>query len=256
MKSLSLYQPKDTYIHRGIDPFTKVIYLICSIIGVFFAPNHIAAGALTLLNIIILIWAKELKRASMTIFGSFVLLLTIFVIQSLFNPNNHTLLFRLGPIHIYEEGFRFALTISFRVVNIIAASSVLVLTTSPTNVVEACVRRGLPAKGGYVITSILQIIPTMMSSAETIREAQQSRGMAVDGNLVTRFKAFLPLLGPIVMSSLMTIQDKAMALEVRGFSAKTKKTFFRDEHVSPFMPILRILIVVGTFLLLVWRFVQ
>jgi energy-coupling factor transport system permease protein len=256
MKSISLYQPRDTFIHQGIDPFTKLLYLLCSILAAFFIPTFLGAAILLLINVCLLTWARELSRALVTLTGSLVLLLTIFIIQGLFNPANHTLLWKLGPIHFYQEGLLFALTISFRVVNIIAASSVLVLTTSPSSLMEACVRRGLPAKMGYVTTSILQVIPAMMTSAARIREAQQSRGMTMNGKLIARIKAFIPLLGPVVMSSLMSLQEKAMALEVRAFSVKTKKTFYHEERVLPYVPLLRITMVLATLVIVVWGIVH
>lgn len=256
MKAISLYQPKNTFIHQGVDPFTKLLYLFCSIVAAFFIPSFLGAAILIVVNLVILAAAHELKRAITAIVGSIILLATIFIIQGLFNPHNHTLLFHIGPVRVYKEGLLFALTISFRVVNIIAASSVLVLTTSPARVMDACVRRGLSPKAGYVITSIMQIIPAMMGSMATIREAQQSRGMSLKGNLTQRFRAFLPLLGPVVMSSLMTIQEKAMALEVRGFSVKTSKTFYHDDPVLPGMVFVRILMVALTVFIIVWRFVR
>jgi energy-coupling factor transport system permease protein len=252
MKFISLYQPKDTFIHQGIDPFTKLIYLFCSIVAAFAVPTFWGATLLLLLHLILLAWARELKRAIQTIFGSLLLLISIFVIQGLFNPDNQTLLLTVGPVRVYEEGLLFALTISLRVVNIIAASCVLIMTTSPSRVMESCVRRGLSPKVGYVVTAIIQIIPAMMSSVVRIREAQQSRGMSMDGNVFRRFRSLLPLLGPVVMSSLMTIQDKAMALEVRGFSVKGKKTFFHDEPTLPGMAAVRILLVVLTALTIAW----
>jgi energy-coupling factor transport system permease protein len=253
MKSISLYRHKDTFIHEVIDPFTKLIYLFCSIVAAFAIPTFWGAAVMILMNLVLLAWARELKRALQTILGSLVLLITISVIQGLFNPGNQTLLFTVGPVHVYKEGMLFALTISLRVVNIIAASCVLVMTTSPTRVMDSCVRRGLSPKAGYVITSIIQIIPVMMSSVATIREAQQSRGMSMSGNVFQRFRSFLPLLGPVVMSSLMTIQDKAMALEVRGFSVNTKKTFYHDDDLTPKgMAVVRIGLILLTALTIVW----
>lgn len=256
MKSISLYQARDTLIHTAIDPFTKLVYLLCSILAAFFVPSFAGAAILLLVNLVVLLWARELPRALKTIAGSFLLLLTIFLIQGLFNAANHTLLWTFGPIHFYKVGLLFTLTISFRFVNIIAASSVLILTTSPSDVMEACVRRGIPAKIGYVATSILQIIPAMMSSAARIREAQQSRGMSMGGGVFTRVTAFIPLFRPVVMSSLMSLQEKAMALEVRGFSVRTKNTYYREARVHHSMPAARLGMVIVTVSVVIWGIVR
>ena len=64
----------------------------------------------------------------------------------------------------------------------------------------------------------------------TIMDAQRSRGLETDGNLITRAKSFLPLISPVVMSSLINTRERAIALEIRGFEAGQKKTYLRKEN--------------------------
>ena len=77
-------------------------------------------------------------------------------------------------------------------------------------------------------TPLFQIVPQMMGTMSTITDAQRSRGMETEGNLLTRAKAFLPLISPVVMSALINTRERAVALEVRGFAAKQKKTYLAD----------------------------
>ena len=67
-----------------------------------------------------------------------------------------------------------------------------------------------------------------METMETITDAQRSRGMETEGSLGTRMKAFFPLISPVVMNSLISTRERAIALEVRGFSSSQKKTFLTD----------------------------
>jgi energy-coupling factor transporter transmembrane protein EcfT len=67
------------------------------------------------------------------------------------------------------------------------------------------------------VQSALQIIPQMLESVDRIRDAQRARGLETEGPLTTRARAYLPLLLPVVLSSLVATQERAMALEVRGF---------------------------------------
>ena len=62
----------------------------------------------------------------------------------------------------------------------------------------------------------------------TIMDAQRSRGLETEGNLITRAKSFLPLISPVVMSSLINTRERAIALEIRGFEAGQKKTCLRE----------------------------
>ncbi|WDU84655.1 energy-coupling factor transporter transmembrane component T [Caloramator sp. Dgby_cultured_2] len=99
------------------------------------------------------------------------------------------------------------------------------LTTKPSDLIENLVRRGLSPKLGYVLASVLQIIPQMLSTMDTILDAQRSRGLETEGKLIKRLKAFIPLIGPAVMNSLISTRERAMALEMRGFNSNIKKTF-------------------------------
>jgi energy-coupling factor transport system permease protein len=68
----------------------------------------------------------------------------------------------------------------------------------------------------------------MSGTMNTIMDAQRSRGLETEGNLITRAKSFLPLISPVVMSSLINTRERAIALEIRGFEAGQKKTYLRE----------------------------
>jgi energy-coupling factor transport system permease protein len=180
-------------------------------------------------GLLLLIIAKVFRN-SLPVYG-FVLfvLFTVIIIQGLFYVDNETILFQLGSLDFYKEGLLYAFTLSMRVINIVASFLILVLTTKPSDLVESLVRKGLSPRFGYVLLSVFQIVPQMMSTVGTITDAQRSRGMETEGKLSVRIKAFLPLIGPVVLSSLIQTKERAMALEVRGFNAKGKKTHLHNE---------------------------
>ena len=64
-----------------------------------------------------------------------------------------------------------------------------------------------------------------------ITDAQRARGMETEGKLWVRFKSFLPLLGPVVLNSLKETRERSIALEIRGFNAKGKRTFCRTRKL-------------------------
>lgn len=230
MKSISLYVDRDSILHR-IDPINKLLYILVAIAIPILVPTLNVAFICMFFSLLLLGIGKVLKK-SLPVYGFvFLVLITVIVIQGLFHPTNETLLLTVGPVIFYREGFLFALMITFRVINIVGAFLLLVLTTKPSDLVEGLVRRGLSPRFGYVLGSVFQIIPEMMSTMKTITNAQRSRGLETEGNLRVRVKAFLPLIGPVVLSSLIHVKERAMALEVRGFNAKGKKTFLNEEKV-------------------------
>jgi len=243
LKALSLYQDRASVVHK-IDPITKLMYILIAVTIPIILPNKLVSLVVLLLSLIILLLGKVLKKVFPIIGFSIIVLLSVIIIQGLFNAENKTVLFHLGNIVFYKEGLAFAFGICIRVINILCAFSILVLTTKPSDLIESLVRRGLSPKLGYVLGSVLQIIPEMVGTMETITDAQRSRGMETEGKLLVRIKSFLPLIGPVVMSSLVNTRERSMALEVRAFNSKAKKTFINQEEKSGFNKIIKIILVI------------
>ena len=76
---------------------------------------------------------------------------------------------------------------------------------------------GLSPKAGYLVLASLNVVPQMRRRMGIIKEAQEARGVETKGNVFSRIKAYVPLLGPVVMSSLTDAQERGMTLETRGF---------------------------------------
>ena len=93
------------------------------------------------------------------------------------------------------------------------AFAMFVLTTKPAALVEDLEQAGFSPRFGYMISSVFQIIPQMMGTMNTIMDAQRSRGMETEGSLFVRAKAFIPLISPVVSSSLINTRERAIALE-------------------------------------------
>jgi energy-coupling factor transport system permease protein len=229
VKSISLYEDKNSAINM-LAPMTKVIYIIAALIVPFLLDSRIISVVSIGISILILIIGKVLKKVVPIVGFSAIIVLSVIIIQGLFRAGNVTPLFSIGPAVFYKEGLLFSLDIGINILNILLSFSVLVLTTKPSDLVEDFVRIGLSPRLGYVLISVFQIIPQMTETMATITDAQRSRGMETEGNLITRVKAFFPLISPVVMSSLVNTRERAIALEVRGFNSKKKKTFLNEEH--------------------------
>jgi energy-coupling factor transport system permease protein len=182
-----------------------------------------------LINIVILLIGRVLKRLIPFLGVNIFVLISVVIIQGLVMPGNRTLLFQIGPFHFYQEGLDYATILCLRVLNVLCAFAVLVLTTKPSDLIESLVERGLTPKLGYILSAVLQIVPQLMAAMEKIIDSQRSRGMETEGSLRVRIKAYLPLLMPVVLSSLTNIKEQAMALEVRGFNSPIKKSFLNKQ---------------------------
>ena len=231
MKSISLYVDKDTYLTR-MHPFTKLCYIFTAIVASLVAGKLWAFAVFIGISLVMLISGKIIRKVFPLIAFSFTILITIFLIHGLFNHENATLLFAAGPLKFYQEGMLYALRISLNVLNMLLAFAVFVLTTRPVELVEDLERIGFSPKIGYVVSSVFQIVPQMSGTMNTIMDAQRSRGLETEGSLLTRAKSFLPLISPVVMSSLINTRERAITLEIRGFEAGQKKTYLREDKMK------------------------
>ncbi|WP_028534950.1 energy-coupling factor transporter transmembrane component T family protein [Paludibacterium yongneupense] len=255
MKALSLYQDRGTVVHR-VDSRSKLLYILSAILIPAVLPGFMPGLAMLALSILILATGKVFGKVLPLVGFSLLILASIVLIQGLFYSGNKQLLFSLWRFGFYREGLLFSGGICLRVMNILCAVSILVLTTRPSDLIESLVRLGLSPHLGYVLSSVLQIIPQMTATMETITDAQRSRGMETEGTLLVRMKAFLPLIGPVVMNSLVSTRERSLALEVRAFSARSKKTFLNPPQGGTANTVIPLVLLLAMAAAIVWRVMQ
>ncbi len=251
---MTLYVLKDSVIH-DVDPFTKLLFVFTSIALTYIIPSHSFIIGVLLFTLLLLLTGKVFKYILPVITLSMLLIVSIIIVQGFFHPDRATLLFEIGSFPIYKEGFAFALLLTLRIINMVCAFGVLILTTKPDNLVESLIHKGMSPKVGYILLSVLQIIPQMMAMTGKITDAQRARGMETEGKLLSRIKSFIPLLGPVVLNSLNDTRERSIALEIRGFNAKGNKTFLNETLHYKYGLSLKILLICILIAAIVWRVV-
>ena len=116
-------------------------------------------------------------------------------------------------------------------------------------------RRGLPGQFAYVIISTLQILPQMQAKAQTIIAAQRSRGLDTQSSFLRRAGSLIPLVGPLVFGSLVEVEERAIAIEARGFTSTHVKTSLYDIPDTNFDKTIRwilLLMIIVTLALRLW----
>ena len=76
-----------------------------------------------------------------------------------------------------------------------------------------------------MMTIALRFIPTLIEEAEKIMNAQKARGADLEnGKLVERVKALIPILIPLLISSVRRAYELAEAMECRCYNGGQGKT--------------------------------
>jgi energy-coupling factor transport system permease protein len=244
---LSFFIARDSPIHR-LNPLTKLTLVLALILAAFFGPGYWLP---TLLFLVVVVPLSAAGRVLGEFFSATVRLLLpvfsfLFIMQSLFYPGGRTVLFSLWVLSVKAEGVAFGYLTATRIIVMVTAFLLLLLTTHPSTLMIDLASRGVPGSLTYIITSTLQILPQMRVKAQTIIEAQRSRGLDTEGSFAKRVAALLPLVGPLVFGSLVDVEERAIAIEARAFNAARPKTSLVEIPDTPAERVLRwILLALG-----------
>lgn len=139
------------------------------------------------------------------------------VLVSVFTRAGTTVLFTIGPFDATAEGVDFAAQTLVRLLAISMSIGLFGLTTDPRAFVLDLERRRLSPRFAFVALATLEAVPAMVERAGVIQASQRARGLDTEGSLVARVRGVLPLVGPVILSSLTEVEERSLALEVRAF---------------------------------------
>ncbi|WP_277586323.1 energy-coupling factor transporter transmembrane component T family protein [Psychrobacillus antarcticus] len=237
-----------------LHPLTKFYFSLFILVIVLIIPGYSFAFAIFPVLVLIAVFAGVSKEfLSIVLKALLSVLIIVFIMQMFFYPGDHVL-WNWGIFSIKQEGVDYGLLLTSRILAIGSSFILFFRMTEVRDFVKSLEDKGLPPMGAYVVLSTLQIIPEMKRQANTIMEAQKTRGVETEGSLLIRAKAFIPTLTPLILSSIAGTEERAITLESRAFSAPVKKTSLHQltkSNVDRVLPIVYVLIIVG---LLVWRF--
>jgi energy-coupling factor transport system permease protein len=166
--------------------------------------------------------AGSLVRTTMLL--SLPIAISAVLVNVFFFPGGQTVLLQIGPITATAEGLAFALEILARILAISGAITLFYLTTRPADLVVDLERRGVSARVAFVANASVQTVPTMVERAGHITAAQRARGLDTEGSVWRRLQGLLPIVGPAILGSISEIEERAMALESRGFTRPGRRT--------------------------------
>ncbi len=87
---------------------------------------------------------------------------------------------------------------------------------------------GISYTAMFTFIDSFQVITLLKKDMEQIQDAQRARGLQTEGNLIQRFRAFVPIMVPVVANSIIKVQDQAVAMDTKGFNSDCKKTIYRE----------------------------
>lgn len=238
--TLGQYYPADSFTHK-LDPRVKLLLVIAFIVMVFLVKNLIAYSAIILCVIIgTLVSRIPLIKVLKSIKGIIFLVLFTAVLNLIFHKGE-TVLWSWWRITISVEGIFFSLKMALRLILLVAGTTLLTYTTTPTGLTDGMESLMYPLKlikvpthDIAVIMSIaLRFIPILSEEVDKIMMAQKARGASFDtGGIVKRAKALLPVLIPLFVSAFRRADELALALDARCYNATPNRTRYQVMKLS------------------------
>jgi energy-coupling factor transport system permease protein len=253
---LSFFVKRDSILHR-LNPLTKLTLVLGLILITFLSPWYWTPEILFLLVVIPLSFLGKVSREFFRAFWRIILPAAafLFLMQAFFQPVGTQVIFQIWFLDITKESLLFALRNAMRIIVMVSSFTLFLLTTHPSELMSDLTRRGLPGQFAYVIISTLQIIPQMQAKAQTIIAAQRSRGLDTQSSYMRRVSSLFPLIGPLVFGSLVEVEERAIAIEARGFTSTHVKTSLReipDSNRDRFIRWIIIILIVILLALRIW----
>jgi energy-coupling factor transport system permease protein len=237
------FRPGSSWLHRR-NPVTKALALGLIVVAAFLLPPVVLIGLTA--ACLVGAWTAGLLPALVAAMRiPAILLVSIVLVNALFFPGARDTLVGAGPLGVTREGLTFGLVSAGRVLVAFLASVLFLLTTLADDLLEALIARGASHRISFVVLSAVQMVPRLQARAAAILDAQQSRGLAVSGSFRERVRALVPLVGPILLGSLIDVRERTFALEARGFGAGQSRTAYRLVPDPPLDRVVRPVLLLG-----------
>ena len=239
---------------KKLYPITKLFICLALLFSLFIISSYIYNYCMAIIcGVIAVGFGVSLKTYVKRIFFSlFWLLVAIFIIQSIFLPSGEVLL-KVGIISVYKEGLFKAIILTSRITAFVSILTLLILITPAKDFTIALEKKGLNPKAAFILLLSLQMIPEMKKQANVIMNSQKARGVETEGNILVRAKALIPVFIPLVLSSIVNTEEKAITLEARGFSIGEKRTILDDIKETEYDKKVKIFLMVFLILCIIWR---
>ena len=238
-----------------LDPRVKIRFVIVFIILSLLDKNIYLFGLLTIVFMTALIVSNVPVKHMVKGMRGIIIFILICSMINIFTVYGDVLL-KIGGITITAEGILKAVYVFWRMLLIIFMSSLLMYTTTPTELTDG-LEKCFAIKGNVAmgITIALRFIPVLMEELDRIMKAQEMRGAEFDkGGPVKRIKSLRTVIIPLFQNSIDRAKCLADAMDSRCYTGGKKRTKLRPLKYKKqdyiVYAILLVLLIVGIYFII------
>lgn len=229
MNTILSYHEGKTLLHRA-NPLSKLVLAMSVVIAAFITSDCRALVVLALLIVLTMYSAHILSALRSLLKAILILSCVMFCLQSMLNQGG-THLF----LWITDAGLISALRAALRLFCFALPLVSMLSVTKLNDLANACVvYLHIPYCYAFTITTAIRFVPIFAYEMTQISEAQMARGVQFDTpNPYKKLKLMMPLIIPLLVSSVRKADMCALAAEQRGFYLRTAQSSYKT---YPFLP--------------------
>jgi energy-coupling factor transport system permease protein len=226
-----VYVPGSDLFHR-FDPRAKFFFAVAVTVYLAIESEPLALLAtLAALHIIALPF-RSIRTRLLSLWRALLPLLVLLLVFGGVRWRPDQPLLALGPLAVTRTSLWRVLGMAARIAGISLAFSLVLWTTEPGDAVAGLTRLGVPFAVSFPAIMVLQHVVTFRRQFEQILEAQESRGLTFSRwNPYQVARAYIPVLVPLLITALRSVDTLALALESRGFGSGKPRTSRRILHL-------------------------
>ena len=222
------YYPAKSFVHN-MDPRAKLVLVIAYIVAIFLASNFYALAAVTLFLVIAVIFSRVpfgrvLRSVKMILFVIiFTAILNLFFYSA--GEDAH-MIWEWRFLSLSWESVINMIFLAMRLFLLVMGTSILTLTTTPVALTDGIESLLTPLKWikfpvhelALIMSIALRFIPILIDETNRIIAAQKARGANFEkGGLISRAKAMIPVLIPLLVSAFRRAEDLGDAMDARCY---------------------------------------
>jgi energy-coupling factor transport system permease protein len=212
-----LYTPGQGLLYR-LDPRSKLFFALgCAAYLTLESKTGALLLALLALHVLSML-ARATRARLLPLWRTLAPLLIIVVLFGSFQWRALDPLLAVGPVATTLPGVWRAVGLGARLAGLSLALSLMLWTTEPGDAIAGLTRLGVPFAWSFPGVMVLQYVVTFRRQFTLSLEAQQSRGLVLArGHPIKMARAYIPVLIPLIIAALRSVDSLTLALQSRGF---------------------------------------
>lgn len=234
------YYDTSSPVH-ALDARVKLWCAFAALVALFCVsgPAQLVAGAVFVVTLTLL--ARVPARRILASVRPLVVLLVVLSLFNLVFVQTGDVVAPLGPLVITSGGVWAAILYTCRLVLALVVGSLILLTTTPTQLSDAFDRMlsplgrfGLPGHEiAMVFSLMLRFVPTIADETSAIIDAQSLRGGSFDeGGPVQRVRSIIPVVVALLASCLRHADGLSRALDARCYEGGEGRTHLHESRLG------------------------